>query len=219
MIFYPHCTCSDLTAHAPTSLHMLRAARSPSHCTLSEPHCTLSEPHCTLFKPHCTRSELQPHCTLSDYAIHAAFNRSFLVAINSIKVIYPRREIRSISIWGSIEVSFHLLRQERYIGFQKLIKFTAFFARKRFILTGGRTDGCQKCPLIFFILRYIKHYTYIYLYTKEKLSGQISCGFIFWSSCGVAPTIFKIKLLRRHFSKMSLKVDFLEKNNKDFPLK
>ena len=83
----------------------------------------------------------------------------------------------------------------------------------------GRVDGEQKGPLIFFILRYIKHYTHIYLYTKEKLSGQISCGFIFWSSWGVAPTIFKITLLRRHFSKMSLKVDFLEKNNKDFPLK
>ena len=86
----------------------------------------------------------------------------------------------------------------------------------------GRVDGLdggQKGPLIFFILRYIKHYTHIYLYTKEKLSGQISCGFIFWSSWRVAPTIFKITLLGRHFSKMSLKVDFLEKNNKDFPLK
>ena len=80
-------------------------------------------------------------------------------------------------------------------------------------------DGGQKGPLIFFILRYIKHYTHIYLYTKEKLSGQISCGFIFWSSWRVAPTIFKITLLRRLFSKISLKVDFLKKNNKDFPLK
>ena len=80
-------------------------------------------------------------------------------------------------------------------------------------------DGHQKGPLIFFILRYIKHYTHIYVYTKEKLSGQISCGFIFWSSWRVAPTIFKITLLRRHFSKMGLKVDFLEKNNRDFPLK
>ena len=72
-------------------------------------------------------------------------------------------------------------------------------------------DGHQKCTLIYFILRYIKHYTHIYLYTKEKLSGQISCGFIFWSSWRVAPTIFKITLLGRHFSKMRLKVDFLEK--------
>ena len=86
----------------------------------------------------------------------------------------------------------------------------------------GRVDGWeghQKCTLIFFIMRYIKHYTHIYLYTKEKLFGQISCGFIFWSSWRVAPTIFKITLLGRHFSKMSLKVDFWEKNNWDFPLK
>ena len=86
--------------------------------------------------------------------------------------------------------------------------------------TGGRVDGWdgwdghQKCLLFFFILRYIKHYTHIYLYTKEKLSGQISCGFIFWSSWRVAPTIFKITLLGRHFSKMSLKVDFLEKSKR-----
>ena len=26
------------------------------------------------------------------------------------------------------------------------------------------SDGYQKCPLIFFILRYNKHYTHIYLY-------------------------------------------------------
>ena len=63
----------------------------------------------------------------------------------------------------------------------------------------GRVDGHQKCPLIFFILRYIKHCTHIYLYTKGKLSGQISCGFIFWSSWGVAPTIFKITILRQFF--------------------
>ena len=75
----------------------------------------------------------------------------------------------------------------------------------------GWTDGHQKGPLIFFILRYIKHYTHIYLYAKEKLSGQTSCGFIFWSSWRVARTIFKITLLGRHFSKMSLKVSFWEK--------
>ena len=30
------------------------------------------------------------------------------------------------------------------------------------------TDGPQKCPLIFFILRYIKHYTHIYLNIYKK---------------------------------------------------
>ena len=33
----------------------------------------------------------------------------------------------------------------------------------------GRVDGNQKCPLIFFILRYIKHYTHIYLYLYIKI--------------------------------------------------
>ena len=39
--------------------------------------------------------------------------------------------------------------------------YRVFFLRKCFIVTGGRVDGRvdgeQKCPLIFFILRYIKH--------------------------------------------------------------
>ena len=30
------------------------------------------------------------------------------------------------------------------------------------------SDGNQKCPLIFFILRYIKHYTHIYLNMYKK---------------------------------------------------
>ena len=30
-------------------------------------------------------------------------------------------------------------------------------------------DGPQKCPLIFFILRYNKHYTHIYLYIYKKI--------------------------------------------------
>ena len=39
-------------------------------------------------------------------------------------------------------------------------------------------DGDQKGPLIFFILRYIKHYTYTNLYISKKRSRQISCGFL-----------------------------------------
>ena len=37
--------------------------------------------------------------------------------------------------------------------------------------TDGRVgrDGPQKCPLIFFILRYNKHYTHIYLYIYIKV--------------------------------------------------
>ena len=33
----------------------------------------------------------------------------------------------------------------------------------------GQTDGNQKCPLIFFIFRYIKHYTHIYLNVYKKV--------------------------------------------------
>ena len=33
----------------------------------------------------------------------------------------------------------------------------------------GRVDGHKKCPLIFFILRYNKHYTHIYLYIYKKI--------------------------------------------------
>ena len=43
--------------------------------------------------------------------------------------------------------------------------------RKR-VWWDGRTDGTdgpQKCPLIFFILRYNKHYTHIYLYIYKKI--------------------------------------------------
>ena len=103
-----------------------------------------------------------------------------------------------------------------------LIFFVARYTLQSPFGCDGRVDGWTviKSVLYFFFgLRYIKHYTQIYFYTQEKLSRQISCGFIFWPSWGVAPTIFKITLLRRHFSKMSLKVDVWEKNNRDFPLK
>ena len=59
------------------------------------------------------------------------------------------------------------------------------------VVTDGRVDGEQKGPLIFFILRYIKHYTHIYLYTKEKLSGQISCGFYILVKLGSCPYDFQ----------------------------
>ena len=51
--------------------------------------------------------------------------------------------------------------------------------------TDGR-DGNQKCPLNFLVLRYIKHYTHIYLYIYiKKLSRQISCGFKILDKLGV----------------------------------
>ena len=69
--------------------------------------------------------------------------------------------------------------------------------------TGGRVDGEQKGPLIFFILRYIKHYTHIYSYTKEKLSGQISCGFKILDKLGVRRNKIKNTLLVGFFKNQS----------------
>ena len=90
--------------------------------------------------------------------------------------------MHSISSRGPIVFTYVLFGVGRGTGGSKTYRvYRIFFLRKCFIVTGGRTggrvDGEQKGPLIFFILRYIKHYTHIYLYTKEKLSGQISCGF------------------------------------------
>ena len=51
-------------------------------------------------------------------------------------------------------------------------------------------------------------YTYI---QKKNCPDKYLVGLYFGQVGCVAPTIFKITLLRRHFSKMCLKVDFLEK--------
>ena len=49
----------------------------------------------------------------------------------------------------------------------------------------GRTDGPQKCPLIFFILRYNKHYTHIYLYIyKKNCPDKFLVGLKIWTSWG-----------------------------------
>merc|ERR1712155_308054 len=45
-------------------------------------------------------------------------------------------------------------------------------------------EGYQKCPLIFFILRYIKHYTHSELYIYIKNPDKFLVGFKFWSSWG-----------------------------------
>ena len=77
-----------------------------------------------------------------------------------------------------------------------------------FIVPVGRTDGTdgtdgdQKCLLINFHLRYILHQ---------------HVGFKFWPSWGLK--IEKKKQSRVDFFWISLKVYFLRKNIKDFPLK
>ena len=70
--------------------------------------------------------------------------------------------------------------------------------------------GNQKCPLIFFILRYIKHYTHINLYIyKKKCPDKFLVGLKIWTSWGVAPTIFKVTLEKTVFSKMILNITVL----------
>lgn len=81
--------------------------------------------------------------------------------------------MRSISSRGPIVLTYVLFWvREGILHFQKSIGFLKIFEpRKCFIVTDGRVgrmDGHQKGPLIFFILRYIKHYTHIYLYIYKK---------------------------------------------------
>ena len=68
-----------------------------------------------------------------------------------------------------------------------------FFCAKKFYCDGwDGLDGNHLCPLFFFNLRYIKHYTHIYLYIYIKnLFRQISCGFDILVKLGVR--IKKIK--------------------------
>ena len=49
---------------------------------------------------------------------------------------------------------------------------------------GWGVMGDQKCPLIFFILRYIKHYTYTNLYIYKKCPEKFLVGLKIWTSWG-----------------------------------
>ena len=69
------------------------------------------------------------------------------------------------------------------------ILWWTFFWSDYFFLMGrdGRVDGHQKYPLIFFIFRYIKHYTHIYLYIYiyiKKCPDKFLVGLKFWTSWG-----------------------------------
>ena len=66
-------------------------------------------------------------------------------------------------------------------------------------------NGNQKCPLIFFILRYIKHHPHIYLNIYKKNPEKISYGFQFWWSWGPDAKIQKHPT-RVDFFKIILKV-------------
>ena len=75
-------------------------------------------------------------------------------------------------------------------------------------------DCYQECTLIFFILRYNKHYTHIYFYIYiKKLSRQISCGFKILDKLGVRIKKIKNTLLVGFFENQSKSRLFI----KDFP--
>ena len=71
----------------------------------------------------------------------------------------------------------------------------------------GRTDD-NLGPSIFFILIYIQHNTDIYLSQYKKMRDKFPVGLKFWSSWGDAPTILKITILRRLFSKIVPNINF-----------
>ena len=131
--------------------------------------------------------------------------------------------MRSISSRGPIVFTYVLFFWVRKWTLKKkkvtvVVWFWRSFFLKMFYCAGGRTDGWtggrvdgeQKGPLIFFILRYIKHYTHIYLYTKEKLSGQISCGFKILDKLGVRRNKIKNTLLVGFFKNQSKSQIFIK---------
>ena len=75
--------------------------------------------------------------------------------------------------------------------------------------------GGQKCPLIFFILRYIKHYIHIYSYIYKKMFCQISSGFKNLNKLGVRIKNIKNTLLVGFFKNRSKS----RKKVKGFPCK
>ena len=68
-------------------------------------------------------------------------------------------------------------------------------------------------------MRYIKHYTHIYLYTKEKLSGQISCGLKILDKLGCCPNDFQNHTARPTFFKNGSKSRLFGKKQQGFPFK
>ena len=81
--------------------------------------------------------------------------------------------MRSISSRGPIETLSILFGLGKVYWLSKTYKVYCVFFFLNVLFDGtvgtvgtGGTDRTeyQKCPLIFFILRYIKHYTHIYLY-------------------------------------------------------
>ena len=81
----------------------------------------------------------------------------------------PRREMRSINSRGSVVFTYVLIfgLGKIYDTFKITILKRPFFVLENVLFTDGMGwmdgTGYQKCPLISFILRYIKQYTHVYL--------------------------------------------------------
>ena len=96
-----------------------------------------------------------------------------------------RREMHSISSRGPFVFTYVLFWGSKSLEhFKNLMSFSDFFLLQNVLFDGtdgtGRTgrdgrdgtdgwDGPQKFPLIFFILRYIKQYTHIYICIYKKI--------------------------------------------------
>ena len=70
---------------------------------------------------------------------------------------------RRVFVLGNVYWTFNLQAKIRLFGTLKMFYCDGVGS------DGVGLDGNQKCPLIFFILRYIKHYTHIYLNMYKKI--------------------------------------------------
>ena len=102
------------------------------------------------------------------------------------KCLILRMKIRSISSKGPIVFYLYIIWvRKRIWDFQVHDTKKTFFFVENVLFADGWTGRTvyQKGPLLFFIWRYIKYYTYIYLNTSTKCPDKhkLFVGFKFWS--------------------------------------
>ena len=129
--------------------------------------------------------------------------------------VYPPKGDAEHIQWGSywFNICIVCLSKRIILHFWNQDDTVRFFAFKKF--NCDVRDGTDRRTVVesfldyFSILRHIKHYTHIYLNIK-KCSDKYPVGLQFWSSWGVAPTIFKITLDETVFSKIVSNIAFPE---------
>ena len=107
-------------------------------------------------------------------------------------MFYPLKGDACISQWGPFVFTYVLFWGSKSLEhFKNLMGFSNFFFRQNVLFDGtdgrtgrtdgrtGRVDGPQKCPLIFFILRYIKHSTKgtVFFFPRKSLTPTHSLVF------------------------------------------